>query len=111
MSEPRVVPPKITNSAATATLPDDVFGGSGTGLVLVANTGTMTLTLPTAVNNAGKRLIFKKTTSSATAITVDANASETIDGATTHTAMDAQYDTITIMSDGANWHIVAQKIA
>lgn len=111
MSAPKVVPPKLKSIVAAATLTSADFGDSNIGLILVGNTGTMTITLPTAVNNTGRIFIFKKTSSSATAITVDGAGSETIDGATTHTAMDAQYDTITIISDGANWHIIAQKIA
>jgi hypothetical protein len=37
-------------------------------------------------------------------VTVDGNASETIDGALTY-ALAVQYQSITIISDGTNWHI------
>jgi len=81
------------------------------GVCLVANSSTMTINLPAAASSTGLEFTFKKTTAAASAITVDGNASETIDGAATHTAMDAQYDTITIVCDGSNWHIVHRVIA
>ena len=81
------------------------------GILLMPNSTTRTLTLPAAATATGIEYTIKKTTAAASAITVDGNASETIDGATTHTTMDAQYDTITIVCDGSNWHIVDQKIA
>ena len=90
---------------------NDTITVSQAGIVLVANSGTMTLTLPAAANCTGHEYTFKKTTAAAFAITLDGNASETIDGATTFTAMDAQYDTVTIVSDGSNWHVTAKIIA
>jgi hypothetical protein len=81
------------------------------GVCLVNNSSTMTINLPAAASCTGLEFTFKKIHSSASAITIDGNASETIDGAATHTAMDAQYDTITIVCDGSNWHIVHRVIA
>lgn len=80
-------------------------------LILVPNTGAKTLTLPAAADCAGATLTFKKTTSDAQAITLDGNASETIDGATTNATMDAGQDMLSITCDGSNWHITAAKIA
>ena len=45
------------------------------------------------------------------ALTLDGAASETIDGATTNAVIDAAQDTLTIISDGTGWHIIASKIA
>ena len=42
-------------------------------------------------------------------VTIDGNASETIDGATTY-ALSAQYQSISIYSDGSNWHVVAKVV-
>jgi hypothetical protein len=80
--------------------------------ILVPNTAALTLNLPSAAAvQAGARLTFVKTTSNAQAITLDGSGSETIDGQATNAAMDANHDTITIVSDGTNWRIVCQKIA
>jgi parallel beta-helix repeat protein len=70
-----------------------------------ATSAAFTLTLPAAANNAGLSYTIKKTDSSANSVTVDGNASETIDGGTTAT-LTRQYESITILCDGANWHII-----
>jgi hypothetical protein len=43
--------------------------------------------------------------SSGNAVTVDGNGAETINGAATK-ALSTQYETVHIMSDGANWIIL-----
>jgi len=103
MAEPKFLPVHITNVAATATLTV-----ADCGLVLIANTGTMTINLPAAADCKGRDFLFKKTSASATAVTIDPAASETIDGSTTNTQLDTQYESIRIISDGTAWHKVAQ---
>ena len=73
--------------------------------VIDCTSGSFTITLYAASGNAGRILIVKN--SGAGTITVDGNASETIDGATTY-AMAVQYATVQIMSDGTNWKIIAK---
>lgn len=80
-------------------------------LILVPNTAALTITLPAAADCAGRGFIVKKTTADVAIVTLDGNAAETIDGAATNTAIDAAQDTLTIVSDGTAWHIVASKIA
>jgi hypothetical protein len=70
-----------------------------------ASGGAFTVTLPTAVGINGKAFSIKKTDSSGNAVTVDADGTETIDGALTK-LISAPYDTMKIISDNANWHIV-----
>lgn len=81
------------------------------GIVVVSNTSTMTLTLPAAAVSTGLEYTFVKATSDAAAITIDANASEVINGATTLATMDAQYDTATIVCNGTAWYITHKIIA
>lgn len=70
-----------------------------------ATSGNITLTLPAASTSAGLRYYVKKTDSSANTVTVDGNASETIDGATTK-VLTAQYDKLQIICDGSAWWII-----
>lgn len=53
----------------------------------------------------GFTVIIKKIDSTAFTVTVDGNAAETIDGATTK-VLSSQYDTIEIVCDGSNWSVV-----
>lgn len=71
--------------------------------------GAFTLTLPTAVGIGGRVYEIKKTDSSFTAVTIDGNGSETLDGSTT-TTLNTQYESIKIVSDNSNWQIVERKI-
>ncbi len=70
-----------------------------------ATLGAFTITLPTAVGITGRQFELKKVDASANAVTVDGNAAETIDGAATF-ALTAQYDAITVRSNGTNWDLV-----
>jgi hypothetical protein len=85
----------------TATTSDDV--------ILCTSGSAWTLTLYAASGNSGKTLTIKKTSSDTNAITIDGNASETIDGVTT-TTINSQYETLKIICDGSNWHIVERKL-
>jgi len=87
----------------TATLADRIILCSTAG-------GAWSLTLPAASGNTDKTYYVKKTTGDAYALTIDGNASETIDGSTT-LALSTQYDSVLIACDGSNWHTLAQKDA
>ncbi len=67
--------------------------------------GAITLNLPTAVGITGRIYVIKKIDAGASIITVDANGSETIDGALTQTIAN-QWESIMIQSDGANWVVI-----
>ena len=66
--------------------------------------GAITVNLPAAVSNSDRIMFIKKTDSSTNAITIDANASETIDGDLTK-LLNVQYEAIPIVCDGSNWFI------
>tara|TARA_R100000049_G_C1937592_1_gene81510 strand:- start:294 stop:1505 length:1212 start_codon:yes stop_codon:yes gene_type:complete len=67
--------------------------------------GDFTVTLPAASGNSGKRIWIKLTTGTANTLTVDGASGETIDGAATIT-LDTQYDSLTLLCDGSNWHVI-----
>ena len=94
----------LADGAATLTV-------AQSGLVTMGNTVARILTLPAAASNAGLWYTVKKTSADAFAITLDGNAAETIDGAATFATVDAQYDVVTIVCDGSNWHVVNKIIA
>ena len=71
--------------------------------------GAWTLTLYASSGQAGRRLFVKKTTSDYSVLTIDGNASETIDGATT-IKLNTQYETVELYCDGSNWHIARRFI-
>lgn len=71
-----------------------------------ASGGAFTVTLPAVASFQHKVYTIMKTDSGGNAVTVDGNASETINGATTQ-ALAAQYDSITIVCNGTAWFIIA----
>lgn len=66
--------------------------------------GTITITLPTAVGIAGRTYWIKKT-DSGTTLTVATTSSQTIDGAQT-LSVTTKYNAYTLVSDGSNWFIM-----
>jgi len=71
-----------------------------------ATAGAHAVTLPTAIGCTGRQYTIKRTDASANNTTVATTASQTIDGATTY-VLTAQYKFVTVVSDNANWHIIA----
>lgn len=78
-------------------------------VITCATSSGWTLTLPAAASFTGKHFHIKKTSSDLNLLTIDGNASETIDGVLT-IQIGKQYDSVKIVSDGSNWHIVANNI-
>jgi hypothetical protein len=66
---------------------------------------TVTLPDPTLAAVIGKPIDIKKVDAAAGGITVDNFAAETIDGATS-VLIASQYQSISVVSDGTNWHII-----
>ena len=75
-------------------LVDDDTAGAPVAITLLA----------AATAGDGFELSVKKLGSTA-AVTIDANASETIDGGLT-ASLTAQYESITIISNGTNWYVI-----
>ncbi len=85
-----------------------VTTGDATKTIAVdASSGALTVTLPAAASATnGFEVTVKKTDSSANAVTIDGNAAETIDGATT-LVLSNENDSATLRCDGSNWFVVA----
>lgn len=92
-------------TALTSKTADYTATATDTMILVDASGAARTITLPAASGISGRIYVIKKTDSSGNAVTVDANASETIDGATTYT-LSAQYKFVVIQCDGTSWHII-----
>ena len=78
------------------------------GLIAVDASGAArAITLITAVGNSGLQQTIKKTDSSVNIVTVDANTTQTIDGALTR-GIPIQHGWLQVTSNGANWLITGQ---
>jgi hypothetical protein len=76
---------------------------AATDYIINCTANRFTVTLPTAVSIAGRSYIIKN--SGTSTITVATTSSQTIDGATTF-ILQVQYQTVTVVSNGANWIII-----
>ena len=80
---------------------------SGDYLIIAdATAGAITLSLPPAALVPGRIYAFKRINAGANAVVIDPNGSETIDGNLTHT-LTPQWNSLTIMSNGVAWFILA----
>lgn len=90
----------LTSVSTSTTLNDSHW------TVLVdASGGAVTITLPAAADHKYREYNIKKIDSSAYAVTVDGNGSETIDGATTQ-VISAQWDCVTVHCNGTAWFVI-----
>lgn len=71
-----------------------------------ASGANRTITLPAASGCSRRIYVIKKIDNSANTVTIDGNATETIDGALTK-IVNTQYAGYAIQSDGTNWNIIA----
>lgn len=90
---------KIASKTATYTAADETI------ILCDATSASFTINLPASTGVTDRIYIIKKTDSSANTVTIDGNASETIDGATTK-VISTQYDKVIIACDGSNWHVI-----
>lgn len=89
---------RTITSSDTLTLLDEVIFVDASG-------GAVTVTLPTVADKTNKRYNIKKIDSSANAVTIDGDGSETIDDTTTR-ILSSQYDAVVIQNDGSEWWIL-----
>lgn len=92
--------------AAIATVSANTTLSNAHHTVLVdATAASRTITLPAASGCARRIYIIKKIDASANTVTIDGNASETIDGATTR-VLTTQWETVRIQSNGTAWFVI-----
>ena len=72
--------------------------------------GNTVITLPTAVGISGRTYSIKKTDSSGTTITIATTNNQIIEGLETRT-LTFQYQSLTLVSNGSNWYILANPLS
>lgn len=92
-------------ATATKTGTTYTIGTSDTVVIADATSNNVTISLPTASTVTGYRYYVKRKDGSANTVTVARSGSDTIDGATSQT-LNAQYTSVTVVSDGSNWYII-----
>ena len=88
---------KVVSKSSTYTLTLDDYG-------CIATSGTFSVFLPPAADAGLGGIYFIKNAGAGT-VTVDGDSAETIDGAAT-AVLNTQYESVTIVSDASNWHII-----
>ena len=102
-----LLPPVTGNGPITIEDPDEVQHPLTTSAIVLADAtgGAITIDLPPASAMISQTLTVKKIDSSANNVTLDGDASETIDDSETQ-VLSSQYDSITMLSDGTRWYII-----
>lgn len=76
------------------------------GVILAdATSGNITITLLPALEMTQKRIVIMKTDASANTVTVDGNASETINGALTN-VLSTQYAKVELTAYNGAWYVI-----
>lgn len=97
------ISPGATPNLAVTSKTGTYTAASGDDVILCATAGgAFSLTLPAAASNTGKQFHIVKTDASTNLLTIDGNASETIDGSLTQ-VLSNQWQSYKIVSDGTNW--------
>lgn len=81
------------------------IGATDTVIFANATSGNVTITLPTASGVSGYRFYVKRIDNSGNTCAVARSSSDTIDGQTSIN-LDAQYTSLTLVSDGSAWYII-----
>ena len=76
--------------------------------IVCNNSGAITINLPAASGATGRVYVIKKISAGGNNVTVDPNASETIDGAATR-VLTTQYESVVIQCDGTSWYILSKN--
>lgn len=92
---------------AVSTQTGTTYTISNTDTVVIADATSngVTVTLPVASTVTGYRYYVKRKDGTANTVSIARSGSDTIDGATSQT-LNAQYTSVTVVSDGSNWYII-----
>jgi hypothetical protein len=74
-------------------------------MYIVTAAAVVEVDLPTAAGNAGQTVDVLATQGATYTVTVDPNASETINGSAASITLTSDYANVTLVSDGTNWVI------
>tara|TARA_R100000315_G_scaffold26213_1_gene10138 strand:- start:550 stop:948 length:399 start_codon:yes stop_codon:yes gene_type:complete len=101
----------IATKSATFTVFGDDASGSPKDLYLVTTgSSAVTANLPAAGSDyTGRVVTIMKADAGSGAVTIDGNASETINGATTVAIAATQFHYRTIVCDGSNWVVISSS--
>lgn len=79
--------------------------------VLVNNTGSVTISLPTAASvfadGVGRIYTIKKISAASNDVVIDPNGTELLDGSSASKTLTLQWSSITIQSNGTSWFVLA----
>jgi hypothetical protein len=115
IKQQQVTSANLVNNAATASKVQSTTTSQTSNFTLsnifntvLCNTtaGSFTCTLFAIASN-GQKMVHIKNTGTANVLTVDANASETIDGTLTKTLLPGESMTIVSPASGTNWNVVS----
>ena len=101
----------LASKSASFTVFDDDAAGSPIDMYLVTTgSSAITATLPAAGSDyTGRVVTVMKVDAGSGAVTLDGNASETINGATTVAIAATQFHYRTIICDGSNWLVISSS--
>jgi len=97
------IPTQAINTASGATYSLDI---TNYFIKVNAASNNVTVELPPAASMFGRQFVIKRIDNSGNTVTIDGDGTETIDGATTQ-PLTTQYQSMTVISDGTEWWIVA----
>lgn len=105
-------PSSITKIIVTTLTKTSAYTALVTDNVIFVNASTaFTITLPDASLCTGLILRFVKVDSGTDVLTLDGSGTQKVDASVTYVAVDAQYDSVTIISNGTAWFILNTKLA
>ena len=86
---------------------DSPYGVAASDSVIFCNAtgGNMTINLPSATTNSGRKITVKRTNTTANTVTVS-SAVGNIDGVASQVLPGGSLNSITVISDGTNWYII-----
>ena len=96
---------QLDANVAAYTADQTLTTANDVALVNAPSNTALTITLPTAVGNSGKRLVVKKIDGFSGQHIVAAASGQSIDGAGSYTIL-TQWEALTVVSNGTNWFII-----